>query len=189
VARPPSAAAHQALADAIDDVLYEHGLHEGTVDEICRRASVSKPAFYRHFGDRERMVVDYLARRRDRRRILMQQAVDAAGLDARSRIAALIEWICEWITSPEFRGCGFHRAVQQRPSDLEELVAITVDQKAWMEQLLHGEFARLDANPEPLARHVFLLIEGSMAVASYRNPAAVATDLRVLSAAVMSALS
>jgi AcrR family transcriptional regulator len=185
MSRTLSAEAHDKLTAAIDDVLYVQGLHEGTLDEICRRAEVSKPALYRHFGDRDQMLVDYLSRRRVRRMAAMQAAVDAAGTAPRRRVLALVDWVAQWITSAEFRGCGFHRALQQRPARADELLTITAAQKEWMEELLRRELGALVAKPGPLAAHLFLLIEGSMAAAAYRDPDGVARELRRTAKAVL----
>jgi AcrR family transcriptional regulator len=178
MARTLSSEAHELLVDAIDEVLYEQGLHEGTIDSICARAGVSKPALYRHFGDREQLIVDYLRRRRTRRMAEMEAAVEAAGRSSRRRVLALIDWVGEWITSEEFRGCGFHRALQQRPSELDTLITITRDQKQWLESLLYRELEPLVERPEQVARHLFLLVEGALAAGSYRDPTRVAADLR-----------
>jgi AcrR family transcriptional regulator len=178
MARPLSIDAHQLLADAIDEVLYRQGLHEGTIDEICLRANVSKPALYRHFGDRDRLVVDYLRRRQAQRTDLMQAAVTSAGSSSRQRVLSLITWFSEWITSDEFVGCGFHRAIQQGSTDLEDLKTITREQKEWIESLLRHELHGLVQKPNKVARHLFLLVEGAMAAGAYQDRKQVAVDLR-----------
>jgi AcrR family transcriptional regulator len=177
MARTLSPAVRSALDRATDDVVYERGLHEGSIDEICRRAEVGKPAVYRHHGSREALVVDYLERRRLRRNASLLEAMDAAPTqDGPARVRALVDWFARWIESPEFRGCGFQRALQQRPDGFDQIVEITRVQKAWLLGLLTAEAGR------PVARHLFLLIEGAMVAGAYERPDDVASDLRTLAA-------
>lgn len=185
MARTLSAGTHEALTAAIDEILYAQGLHEGTVDAICARAGVSKPALYRHFGDRDRLVVDYLQRRRASRMAAMLAAVEAAGRSPRRRVLALVDWVGRWIADDEFRGCGFQRALQQRPGTLDEIAAVTAAQKAWLEQLLRTELVPLVDDPDAVAAHLFLLVEGAMAAGAYRDRAEVAATLRRTAATVV----
>lgn len=183
MARTLSASVRAALNDAADEVVYSQGAHVGCVDAICARAGVGKPAFYRHFGSRDAMLTDYLERRRERRCLLIERAVASAGRSRRARVLAVVEWIAAWIESEDFVGCGFHRAMLQRPLGLDELRDITLLQKSWLQDLLGTE---LDtglsggADDRALARHLFLLIEGAMAAAMYEPERRSGDDLRVL---------
>jgi len=182
--RPLSAGVHDALTGAIDRVLYSRGLHEGTIDEICTEAGVGKPALYRHFGSREALLVDYLQRRRDDRRTRIEAAVAAAGPSRPKRLLAVVDWIADWIESEEFVGCGFHRALIQRPPTDDHLLDIALLQKRWLQDTLAAELPQTAAG-RTAARHLFLLIEGAMAAAMYEPGAPSAADLRRLGRALI----
>jgi AcrR family transcriptional regulator len=185
MARTLSPEVREALTEAIDRLAYERGLHEVGLDEICERAGVSKPALYRHFGGRDIILADYLDRRRTLRRHAMNEAIEAAGDNPDERVMALISWVANWITSPEFRGCGFHRAVQQRDEQLEVVLDLTRSQKDWIERRLRAELSPIADDPAGLAAHLFLLIEGALAAGAYRNPKQVAKSLRQCAQAVI----
>ena len=78
MARTLSTEVRAALDAAVDEIVYAHGAHAGCVDDICAAAGVGKPAFYRHYGSRDEMLVDYLRRRRTQR----CAAIVAAGIAA-----------------------------------------------------------------------------------------------------------
>ncbi|MGL5818018.1 MAG: TetR/AcrR family transcriptional regulator [Phycicoccus sp.] len=181
----------RSLDDAADEIVYRDGVHAGSVDAICQAAGVGKPAFYRHYGSREAMLVDYLKRRRIRRSAAILDAVEASGRSPRRRVLAVVDWIADWIGSDDFVGCGFHRALVQRPPDLDELHGITRLQKAWLLDLLVRELTPLTSQ-RAVARHLFLLIEGAMAAAAYesRESAGISAgrDLRRLARAVLRGL-
>ncbi|MEK6648069.1 MAG: TetR/AcrR family transcriptional regulator [Actinomycetota bacterium] len=184
--RPLSTEVRSALNLAIDHVLYKRGLHEGTIDEICVEAGVGKPALYRHFGSREQLLVDYLQRRREQRSVLITEAMNAAGLDPKKRVMALVNWIADWIESDDFVGCGFHRALLQRPDGDEQISEIALLQKKWLQRTIAKELGSIIKNSATIARHLFLLIEGSMAAAMYEPNRRSGSDLRRLARTLIS---
>jgi len=175
--RPLSTDVHDALTRAIDHVLYSRGLHEGTIDEICAEAGVGKPALYRHFGSRDALLTDYLERRREDRRARIEAAIAAAGPRPQQRAIALVDWIADWIESDDFVGCGFHRALIQRPLSDEHLLDIAVLQKRWLQDTIAADLPKTAAG-RAAARHLFLLIEGAMAAAMYESGKQSGADLR-----------
>ena len=175
--RPLSTDVHDALTRAIDHVLYSRGLHEGTIDEICAEAGVGKPALYRHFGSRDALLTDYLERRREDRRARIEAAIAAAGPRPQQRAIALVDWIADWIESDDFVGCGFHRALIQRPLSDQHLLDIAVLQKRWLQDTIAADLPKTAAG-RAAARHLFLLIEGAMAAAMYESGKQSGADLR-----------
>ena len=184
--RPLSTEVRSALNLASDRVLYKRGLHAGTIDEICAEAGVGKPALYRHFGSREQLLVDYLQRRRKERSVLITEAMNAAGPDSKKRVMAVVNWIADWIESDDFVGCGFHRALLQRPDDDEEISEIALLQKKWLQSTIAKELGLTLKNSAAIARHLFLLIEGSMAAAMYEPNRRSGSDLRRLARTLIS---
>jgi AcrR family transcriptional regulator len=51
--RPPRTGAHDALLEAARDEFARHGLERARVEDIARRAGISKGAFYLHFHSKE----------------------------------------------------------------------------------------------------------------------------------------
>lgn len=182
MARTLSPAVRSALDDAVDEVVYRRGLHEATLDDISRRAEVGRPAIYRHLGSRDAVLVDYLERRAERRNASLVASIAAAGPGRRARLAAMVDWFASWIEEPEFRGCGFQRAVQQRSDGVEAVAEITRRQKAWILDRFVTESDR------PTGRHLFLLVEGAMAAGAYEATAQVASDLRNVAAELIDGL-
>ena len=53
MARPPRAGAHEALLDAAREEFARHGVDRARVEDIARRAGISKGAFYLHFRTKD----------------------------------------------------------------------------------------------------------------------------------------
>jgi len=59
--RPRSEKAHQAILTAVTELLLDQGLHAMSMDEVARRAGVSKATIYRWWPSKERLALDALA--------------------------------------------------------------------------------------------------------------------------------
>ena len=59
--RPRSEKAHQAILAAAMDLLLAQGLHAMSMDDVARRAGVSKATIYRWWPSKERLALDALA--------------------------------------------------------------------------------------------------------------------------------
>ena len=59
--RPRSEKAHKAILAAAMELLFDQGLHAMSMDEVARRAGVSKATIYRWWPSKERLALDALA--------------------------------------------------------------------------------------------------------------------------------
>ena len=59
--RPRSEKAHKAILTAAMELLFDQGLHAMSMDEVARRAGVSKATIYRWWPSKERLALDALA--------------------------------------------------------------------------------------------------------------------------------
>jgi AcrR family transcriptional regulator len=59
--RPRSEKAHKAILTAAMELLFDQGLHTMSIDEVARRAGVSKATIYRWWPSNERLALDALA--------------------------------------------------------------------------------------------------------------------------------
>ena len=59
--RPRSEKAHQAILAAAMDLLLDQGVHAMSMDDVARRAGVSKATIYRWWPTKERLALDALA--------------------------------------------------------------------------------------------------------------------------------
>ncbi len=57
MARPRSAAAHEAALATTVELLFEVGVEAVTLEEVAARSGVARSTLYRHFGSREALVV------------------------------------------------------------------------------------------------------------------------------------
>jgi AcrR family transcriptional regulator len=147
---------HQLLLDAGRQLFWKHGFRRVTVEEVCKKAGVSKMTFYRHFGNKielaravyERVATEGLAR--------FKEILSDGTATVREKMEAMLQMKAEGThdISPEFLN-DFYSAPE---SDLPRFVA-EVSQRVWAEIILDFRMAqekgwmRQDFKPE-----AFLLI-------------------------------
>jgi AcrR family transcriptional regulator len=62
VPRTRSAAAHQKVLDAVSELVAEHGIEGASMDAVARKSGVSKATIYKHWKDKDALLLEMLAR-------------------------------------------------------------------------------------------------------------------------------
>ena len=86
--RPRSERSHRAILDAANELLEESGFVDLTIDEVARRAGVSKPTIYRRWPTKGTLVFEAFSAR-----FLARQPVPDTGSLGGDLLAALRAWI------------------------------------------------------------------------------------------------
>jgi AcrR family transcriptional regulator len=61
MARTPSAAAHQKVLDAALELVAVHGIDGTSMDAVARESGVSKATIYKHWADKEALILEMLS--------------------------------------------------------------------------------------------------------------------------------
>ncbi|MGC1304509.1 MAG: TetR/AcrR family transcriptional regulator [Caulobacteraceae bacterium] len=88
---------HEAILDAAVEVLAERGVH-APIEEVARRAGVSKQTIYNHYGSKTELVRTLVERRRSRITTPLDQA--EPGDRVEDTLASYAEAILDLILSP-----------------------------------------------------------------------------------------
>ena len=109
-------AKNEAILDAASDVLFERGL-AAPLDEIARRAGVSKQTIYNHYGSKAELVRALIARRVQS----ITASLDVPGADMRPQdaLAAYARGILETVRLD--RSVAFFRLIIQNAPATPEL--------------------------------------------------------------------
>ncbi|MFG2991636.1 TetR/AcrR family transcriptional regulator [Streptomyces sp. NPDC048257] len=149
--------ARTRLLDAAEELFYRHGIQAVGMDRIRAASGVPLKRLYRLFPAKESLVTAYLERR-DRRWLDSLRTAARAPAEPRARVLAVFDWLAEWFTEPDFRGCAFLNAYGELGAAAPEIVRV---HKAELHALLAG----LTADPA-LADRLLILTEGATTVAS-----------------------
>jgi AcrR family transcriptional regulator len=170
----------ERILAAADRLFYRKGIRAVGVDAVAAEAGISKRSLYDTFPSKEALIAAYL-----RQRIRPLPTSDAPPAQ---QVLALFDQLHARFAAGDFRGCPFVNAVTELAEDCETARAITADYKEARRQHIAALLARAGAAaPEPLSRHIALLLEGAVSSMLITNDLAVATQAREAAAILMQA--
>jgi AcrR family transcriptional regulator len=173
------------LVRAAAELFYREGTTVG-VDEIARRAAVSKLTIYRHFGSKEGLLDEVLRQRSDRVIAWLQAATDRPN-DPVERLLAVFDALHGWYTEARFRGCAIVNAATQTPAPRSPVRRVAPNHLGRLRDLLTTLAADAGAeDPQLAGRQLLILLEGATVVAALTGDADAATDARELARRVLS---
>jgi AcrR family transcriptional regulator len=153
----------QKILDTAAALFYEHGLRGVGMDQVIAESGVAKSTLYAHFRTKEELVAAYLRRTDDSWMDQLQTAGERAGTDARDQLVGLFDALLDAFDRHGFFGCPFiSAAVEAAPDSLTNTTTVRHAQRrhVWLRQLCHSAGAD---DPEALAQHIGLLIDGALA--------------------------
>ena len=144
-------------------LFYRDGYHAVGIDTILAEAKLAKMTLYYHFASKEELIVAVLEQRSALVKEKVQTLLREAGPSPRKRLAAYFDRYDAFISSKDFNGCPFIRAVAEYPEIQSPVHQSVIRHKqrgiATLRELLSGFDI---AEPEPVAQQISLLIEGAI---------------------------
>jgi len=176
----------ERLLDAAEALIYRNGIHATGTDAILKKSGTARMSLYNHFGSKDGLVVAALERRDERWMQWFGAEVSARGSDPREGILAMFDALRVWFAQPDFHGCAFINAAGEVFEEDHAVRAVARRHKT----RLRAFILRLciDANlaePDSLARQLFLLVEGAIVAALVERGCSAATDAREAAAALL----
>ncbi|WP_343713479.1 TetR/AcrR family transcriptional regulator [Inquilinus sp.] len=162
---PAPKRARDRIFEAADELFYRQGIRAVGVDAIAKEAGVAKISLYRAFPSKDDLIVAYL----DDRNADYWQRWDRAFAkhegDPRAQLRAMMEYLADRTTAPDYRGCPFtNDAVEfPEPNHPGRRVAEANKRELRRRMLLLAE-ALGAPDPKTLADGLVLLVEGAYAI-------------------------
>ncbi|PDQ18858.1 TetR family transcriptional regulator [Mesorhizobium sanjuanii] len=144
------------------DLFYRRGIRAIGVDEIVKRAGVTKPSLYRSFPSKDELAASYLRQYDLEFWDRFDEAVNAHPGNPRAQIAAFLARIGKRTQKPDYRGCGMTNAAVEYPEDGHPARIVSEANKQELRRRLRAMAAAMGANdPDTLGDGLLLLIEGA----------------------------
>jgi AcrR family transcriptional regulator len=179
--------AQQQILSAADRLFYERGVQAVGMDAIRDAAGVSLKRLYQLFPSKEHLIEAYLRHRDALWQSMLDEHVDAR-TDPRERILAVFDFLRDWSSQPDYRGCAFIRTFNELRATSPHIAEMATHHKDGFRAEL-VELAReagADA-PEQLADQLILLSEGAITRCAMAGSSAPATRAREAAAAILDA--
>ncbi|GAA2102757.1 helix-turn-helix domain-containing protein [Brevibacterium salitolerans] len=156
---PELTAGAQRILDVASELFYRSGIHAVGVDTIARESGITKRTLYDRFGSKDRLVMVYLQARHQ----AWWQDLERRIAEASSpRVLAVFDAYADGASD---RGCAFLNAAGELASDHPAYQVVRAHKQAVrsrLAELVRGDRPDID-DPEQLAEHLYLLLEGAIA--------------------------
>jgi len=174
--RPPRAA--DKILDTAWDLFYRIGIRAVGVDEIVRRAGVTKPSLYRSFPSKDELAASYLRQYDADFWARFDAAVAAHPGNPRAQILAFMEPVAEKARKTGSRGCGLTNAIVEYPENDNPARQVAIANKIELRRRLVEMAREMGAeDPEALGDGLHLLLEGSYVTNQMFHPGGPARHL------------
>ncbi|MCU1473984.1 TetR/AcrR family transcriptional regulator [Amnibacterium sp.] len=173
-ARRPSHA-RVRLLEIADELFYTDGINSVGIDRIIADAGVTKATFYKQYGSKDALILEYITGRDAAVRAALAALLDEAP-DAVSVLAALVDAVVSDTARANFRGDPFINAAAEFPAPTHPVRLAIADHRDWFTGFLEGQL-RAAGHPQPgaAADEFYLLRDGAMA-GSYAGDVIAATS-------------
>lgn len=159
--RSPLRAADRIL-EVARNLFYRQGIRAIGVDEIVRRAGVTKPSLYRSFSSKDELAASYLRAYESEFWWRFDAAVAMYPGEPRQQILAFLAGIGTRAVMPDYRGCGMTNAAIEYPEVGHPARLVGEANKRELRRRLRAIAAEMGAeDADMLGDGLLLLIEGA----------------------------
>ena len=182
--------AKNRILETANELFYGDGIRTVGVDRLISESSVTKATFYKHYGSKDRLIVQYVRYRDKAARDRVQVILDS-NPEPEAALRALMQMIVDEISSPGFRGSAFLNAATEYPDPAHPVRLVVAENRDWYTGLLTDLLGQLGhAMPGDAADELMLAADGAQGGGYAGDPIAATTALtRVVDRVLADALS
>jgi len=155
----------ERIVNAASDLFYFQGYNQTGINQIIEEAGVAKASMYQHFRSKEDIAVAYLKGRHTMWMGNLNECVDRRNHEI-SKVLGCFDYLTEWLTEVNFRGCGWQNIITDLPEDhvkiKDQAVLHKNEFRIYIHNLLKKENKYTDQQSEELGDEILILIEGAI---------------------------
>lgn len=176
--RRVDAPAKVRILETADRLFYEDGIRTVGIDRLIGESNVTKATFYKHWGSKDRLILQYLEGRHRGMQVFFAQ-LEADNDHPVAIIRALTDSISKEIDRPGFRGCAFINAAAEYPDPTSAARQVVSTHREWYTDTLM-DLLRHAGHPLPgdAADELMLARDGAMVGGYSGDPVSSSAALR-----------
>ncbi|HYG90298.1 MAG TPA: TetR/AcrR family transcriptional regulator [Azospirillum sp.] len=180
--------ARERILETAGELFYREGMRAVGIDTIIARSGVAKMSLYRNFASKDDLICAYLEDTEGKFWSWWEGVTARHPGDARAQMKALFSALGKWTAHPKFRGCPFiNTMVEFRDTDHPGRAIAERHTRAVRERL-RGLAAEAGArDPDALAGHLLLMMQGAYAGGRTLGPEAAARAIPSAAAVLIDA--
>lgn len=159
----------QRIIDTALRLFYQQGYRATGINQVIAESDVAKATFYSHFPSKEKLCVVYL---QARHAIWMGWLKESVGrqTSAADRLLGVFDFIREWMSGCDFRGCAFLNIASEVPHPDSEIRGEVVRHKDSLRKYISLLLAEAEdsgatlpgIDRERVADMLYVLVEGAI---------------------------
>ena len=179
-------AARERLLHAADELFYDRGVQQVSIEDVVVRAGTTRMTLYRHFPAKDDLVIAHLQLRAEEERAALADVLDVAARGRYSPLLVLAAHIKDAVAAVGFRGCPFLNVAAEYRDPTHPVRRLVAAHRAWFRSRLVDLVADTGAlDPEGVADRIVLLRDGAMTAGALREEPAPGRTLPQAVAAVL----
>lgn len=155
----------ERIIETASVLFYNQGYNQTGINQIIEEAGVAKASMYQHFRSKEDIAVEYLIGRHSMWMNKLTQFVSVQNT-SKGKIIGCFDYLSEWLTEVDFRGCGWQNIITDLPTDHVKIRNQAIYHKnevrQWINKLLKEETQYTSEEADELGDEVLVLLEGAI---------------------------
>jgi AcrR family transcriptional regulator len=143
----PPAPAKIRILETANRLFYDEGIRSVGIDRLISESGVTKATFYKHYGSKDRLILDYITARHQTFVSDLTALVESHP-DPVDAIRAHIDDTVATIEAPGFRGCAFINAAIEFTDVRHPVRELVLEHRDWYAALITDLFKAV-GNPLP----------------------------------------
>jgi AcrR family transcriptional regulator len=165
----PQLGVRERLLETADHLFYAEGVRAVGIDRVLAKAGAAKASLYSHFGCKDELVAAHVERRVAGARSQIEEYLRS--IPAKERALGFFDWVVDWVTSRDFRGCPLQHIVAEISDPNHPARAVAAAQRDWLQaRFLEWAKAAGAANPLATAGALIVLFDGAIAASEQDGP-------------------
>jgi AcrR family transcriptional regulator len=139
--------AKSKILETANELFYGDGIRTVGVDRLISESAVTKATFYKHYGSKDRLIVQYVRYRDKSTRDRVHAVVDGH-TEPEVALRELMAQVSDEISHPDFRGCAFLNAASEYPDPTHPVRLVVAEHRDWYTGVLTSLLADM-GHPMP----------------------------------------
>lgn len=139
IVKPPKrhtlAPAKQRILDTADRLFYDEGIRAVGIDRLIAASTVTKATFYKHYGSKDRLIVEYVAYRHLQIAELVDEVAQSTD-DPLEMLRGIATIQTRFVNAPGFRGCPFLNAAAEFTDSTHPVRRAVESHREWFHEIL-----------------------------------------------------
>lgn len=156
-------ALREKILHVASDLFHSRGINSTGVDTIVAVAGTTKMTLYKYFRSKEDLILEVLQKGHEDFQVWLNERLSLNSKQPADKIQKLLDFIEEWVTSPDFRGMAFIKASAEFPNEESPVHKLSAEHAKEFRIYITGLAKEAGiSDSDGLALQLSMLIEGAM---------------------------